>query len=253
LQEQRHITDILSAYDNLIANNNQRMALLEESIHLLYREWFIRLHFPGYEQVKIVEGAPEGWEKTTVENTFQILGGGTPSRDEERYWVDGTLNWYSPSDLTKAQSMFMEASSDKISEIGLANSSARLFPPFSVMVTSRATIGAVAINTTVACTNQGFITCLPNERVPLYFLYCWLLANINIFTNLATGATFKEISKGVFKKIPIIVPPIKLAQEFQETVQPMGETILNLQRQNERLYEARDLLLPRLMNGEIGV
>ena len=250
---QAEIADILSAYDDLIANNRRRMALLEEAIHLLYREWFVRLRFPGHERVKVVGGVPEGWEKSTIENAFQILGGGTPSRKEERYWAEGTINWYSPSDLTKSQSMFMESSSDKITDLGLANSSARLFPPFSVMMTSRATIGAISINTTEACTNQGFITCLPNERIPVYFLYCWLLTNIDIFTNLATGATFKEISKGVFKKIPILLPSERLTQEFQEYVQPMAETVLNLQRQNQKLTEARDSLLPRLMTGELSV
>jgi type I restriction enzyme S subunit len=174
---QDRIADILSAYDDLIENNNRRIALLEEAMHILYREWFVRMRFPGYEHVHMVDGLPEGWEETVIDQAFKVLGGGTPSKEINDYWQDGMINWYTPTDLTKAQAMFADASISKITETGLVNSSAKMFPPNSVMMTSRATIGAIAINTTEACTNQGFITCLPNMRVPLFFLFHWLKNN----------------------------------------------------------------------------
>ncbi len=253
LATQQRIAEILSNYDRLIDNNNRRIALLEESIHLLYKEWFVHLRFPGYESVKVVHGIPEGWENSTIGDAFTIMGGGTPSKNIQEYWQDGTITWYSPTDLTKSNTMFMEKSGSQITSVGLANSSARLFPPFSVMMTSRATIGVVSINTTEACTNQGFITCIPNEKIPLYFLYCWIKANAEIFYNLASGATFKEISKGIFKKIPIIIPSAVILNTFEEKEKIYGNLILNLQRENKYLKEARDLLLPRLMNGSIAV
>lgn len=248
---QQRIAEILSNYDRLIDINNRRIALLEESTHLLYKEWFVKLRFPGYEEVAIENGVPEEWEKLAIDDAFQITGGGTPSKKISEYWQNGTINWYSPTDLTKLNTMFVDESGEQITDSGLENSSARLFPPFSVMMTSRATIGAIAINTTAACTNQGFITCLPNKRVPLYFLYCWLKSNVEIFINHSSGATFKEISKGVFKTLPIIIPPQALVKEFEEKAKPRCELILNLQRQNQKLSEARDRLLPRLMNGSI--
>jgi type I restriction enzyme, S subunit len=252
-QTQQRIADILSNYDRLIDNNNRRIALLEESIHKLYKEWFVHLHFPGYESVKVVDGIPEGWRNSTISDAFTIIGGGTPSKNIQEYWQDGTITWYSPTDLTKANTMFMEKSGSQITSVGLANSSARLFPPFSVMMTSRATIGVVSINTTEACTNQGFITCIPNEKIPLYFLYCWIKANTEIFYNLASGATFKEISKGIFKKIPIIIPDAAIINKFEDKAKAYGSLILILQKENQYLYESRDLLLPRLMNGSIAV
>lgn len=253
LPTQEKIVVILSAYDDLIDNNNRRIALLEEAIHRLYREWFVHLRFPGHEHTPVFDGVPEGWEKRPIKDTFEILGGGTPSRKEERYWQDGTIDWYTPSDLTKTRSMFRDSSAEKISEAGFSNSSARMFPAYSVMMTSRATIGVIAINTVEATTNQGFITCIPNERVPLYFLYCFLTASANVFESFATGSTFKEISKGVFKKIPVLLPTQSLLKDFHEIVEPMAKQTLNLQRQNQYLTEARDALLPRLMNGSVSV
>lgn len=250
---QERIAKILSNYDNFIDNNNRRIALLEESIYLLYKDWFVRLRFPGYESVKVVDSVPEAWENSTVSDAFTIIGGGTPSKENQEYWQDGTINWYSPTDLTKSKSMFIENSDHQITNLGLAKSSARLFPPFSVLMTSRATIGVVSINTTEACTNQGFITCIPNDKIPLYFLYFWIKANIETFSNLATGATFKEISKGVFKKISITIPSAEIISKFEDKVKIYGSLILNLQRENQKLKEARDLLLPRLMNGSITV
>lgn len=253
IKVQSRIASILSAYDNLIDNNSQRIALLEESMRLLYQEWFVRLRFPGYESVKVVDGLPEGWEKTIIDQSLRVLGGGTPSKNVEDYWANGEINWYTPTDLTKSQAMFADESLSKISVSGLENSSAKLFPPYSVMMTSRATIGAIAINNTEACTNQGFITCLPNERVTLYFLYHWLKEHVEVFIGHATGATFKEITKGVFRQLPITLPDPKVLQLYEETVKPMAECVFNLQRQNVRLTEARDMLLPRLMNREIAV
>jgi type I restriction enzyme S subunit len=122
-----------------------------------------------------------------------------------------------------------------------------------VMVTSRATIGAIAINTHEACTNQGFITCLPNERVPLYFLFHWLTENVPQFELLASGATFKEISRGVFKTIYFLHPSPMLVSRFESHVGPMANQILVLQRQIQNLRRTRDLLLPRLLSGQVAL
>lgn len=257
LPTQRRIASILSAYDDLIENNTRRIAILEEMARRLYEEWFVKFRFPGHEDVALqdtpVGRVPSGWPIQTVADTFGIVGGGTPSKKERGYWEGGTVNWYTPTDLTRAGTSFIDASAEKITELGLRKSSAQLFPAFSVMMTSRATIGAIAINTTEACTNQGFITCLPNERFPLYLLLHWLRANVDLFVSLGTGATFKEITKGTFKKIPLAVPPTALAQRFDELVSPMMKQVLTLQRKNANLCAQRDLLLPKLVSGEIDV
>lgn len=221
------------------------------------REWFVHFRYPGHEKVPVVDSPlgqiPKGWEVKTVVDSFEISGGGTPSRKVPEYWDQGAIQWYAPSDLTSAGAMFMDDSSDHITELGLAKSSARLFPAHSVMLTSRATIGAIAINSQTACTNQGFITCIPNERVPVYFLFYWVTENVPTFQRMASGATFKEISRGVFKTIEFLQPPEKLVRRFEDSAAPMAEQILTLQRQIRNLHQTRDLLLPRLLSGQVEV
>jgi len=257
LSIQRRIASILSAYDDLIENNTRRIAILEEMARRLYEEWFVHFRFPGHENIKMVESEigplPEGWEVRTVEDTFEVLGGGTPSKKVDEYWAGGRVNWYAPTDLTRSGELFMEQSGTQITELGLKKSSARLFPTLSVMMTSRATLGVIAINTTKACTNQGFIICLPNERFPLYLLCHWLKANVDHFISLGTGATFREITKGVFKTINLVVPSASNVQRFEHAVLPMMELVLCLQRKNTNLRAQRDMLLPKLISGEIDV
>lgn len=257
LPVQRRIAGILSAYDELIENSQRRIKILESTARALYREWFVHFRFPGHEKHPRVASPlgdiPQGWEVKPVADSFEISGGGTPSRKEAKYWDGGTIQWFSPSGLTGADTMFMDDSPERITELGLAESSARLFPAFSVMLTSRATIGAISINTHEACTNQGFITCLPNERVPLYFLFHWLAENVPTFERMASGATFKEISRGVFKTIEFIYPAPALVRRFESQVEPMGKQMLALQRQIQNLRRTRDLLLPRLLSGQIEI
>lgn len=255
LETQRRIAAILGAYDDLIEVNRRRVAVLEEMARGLFEEWFVRFRFPGHEQVPLLEtpngSLPQGWVSQPVGETFEMLGGGTPSKTIGAYWEAGSVDWYTPTDLTGAKTMFMDRSATRITEVGLAKSSAKLFPADSIMMTSRATIGAIAINTGPACTNQGFITCLPNERVPRSYLFYWLHQNVPVFIGHATGATFKEITKGVFKRLPIVMPSSDLARSFESQVRPMHDMILALERSNRALAASRDLLLPRLISGQL--
>jgi type I restriction enzyme S subunit len=253
LSIQNRITETLSAYDDLIENNRRRIAFLEESARLLYREWFVRLRFPGHATTKITKGLPAGWTLVRTQDAFSFTGGGTPSKEVSRYWQDGTINWFTPTDITAAEGMFLEESRDKCSDEGFAESSAKMFPAYSVMMTSRATIGSVGINLTPACTNQGFITCIPNERYPLPFLYHWIKLGKTHFEMLSVGATFAELTKGTFKKIPVLTPPQAVMDAFAETEAPLFKQIENLMRQNAHLTRTRDLLLPRLISGKLPV
>lgn len=257
LSVQRRIADVLSAYDELIENSLRRIQILEEMAHTLYREWFVDFRYPGRDSIPLMPSdlgnIPRDWTIKSVAESFEVRGGGTPSRTEPRFWIDGDICWFAPRDLTAVGTMFIEESKEKISQAGLTGSSARLFPPYSVMLTSRATIGAIAVNTVPAATNQGFITCLPNEGVPLWFLYWWVRENVPTFDRLASGATFKEISRGVFKTIQFLHPPTELVRRFESVVEPWGSGVLNLQRKVRNLRQTRELLLPRLLSGQLNL
>lgn len=254
---QRKISSILRAHDDLIENNTRRIRILEEVAQGIYREWFVHFRFPGHKKVKLVPSPlgpiPEGWEVTHVAEAFEICGGATPSTKNPEYWENGHVVWFSPSDLTAANAMFMLDSAKKITDLGLESCSARLFAAYSVMLTSRATIGVVSLNTTPACTNQGFITCLPNERVSAYHIYFWLRENKEKIISLASGATFKEISKATFRQMPFMLPPQPIASRLTETLAPLAKNIEILLRKNVNLRKTRDYLLPKLISGELDV
>ena len=257
LATQRKIAAILSAYDDLIEVNQRRIQILEEMARLIYREWFVHFRFPGHEKVGMVDSPlgriPEGWEVKSVGQAIDTLGGGTPSTVKPEYWEGGDVTWFTPSDLTAAGAMFIGECGKKITRLGLERSSAKLFPPHCIMMTSRATIGVTAINRTEACTNQGFIVCVPNDRVSAWQMYYWIEQNREAILGLASGATYKEIGRGEFREFLIVVADHVTNQGFVQAVAPVARLIDNLLGQNRNLRLARDLLLPRLISGEVDV
>lgn len=254
IEGQRKVVGILKAYDDLIEISIKSIQVLKEMAENIYNEWFVHFRFrkKDAEIIQTPYGSrPKQWKYQPIGNVITTLGGGTPSTKEPQYWEQGDINWYTPSDLTSNDSMFTTESSRKITEKGLEKSSAKLFPPYSVMMTSRATLGVVSINTEKACTNQGFITCMPNDLVPAYYLYFWIKDNVERIINLASGSTFKEINKTTFRKIPILIPDIETMTRFLNIVSPIANQIEILQKRIRVLRESRDLLLPKLTLGEV--
>ena len=254
---QHKIASILSAYDDLIENNTRRIKILEEMAQTIYREWFVHFRFPGHENVPMVDSElgqiPQGWEVKKVENAFEITGGGTPSTKIEEYWDGGDINWYVPSDLTGQTPMFTDKSETQITAEGLKNSSAKLFPANSVMMTSRATIGVVSINSLEACTNQGFIICIPNQKLPTEYIFYWLRSNVWLFIQQASGTTFLEINRSTFKRINLILPHAGILESFTQAVGAVMLEVHALSQKNQNLRKTRDLLLPRLISGRLDV
>lgn len=257
IEEQRIIGRVACSFNILIENIRRRIEILEEMAQLLYREWFVHFRFPGNEGVGLVESdlgpIPVGWEVSRVGDAIETIGGGTPSKGVEEFWKEGTVQWFTPTDLTRSGSAFAFESESQITELGLKKSSAKLFPADSVMMTSRATIGVISISATSAATNQGFITCVPSELLPSSYLYFWLHANVDLFLSLAGGATFKELRKSTFRELPILVPDSRVMGSFQQHIGPLMALIRNLLQQVEILERVRDLLLPRLVSGELDV
>lgn len=253
LPTQKKIASILSTFDDLIENNLKRIKLLEEAAELIYREWFVNLRFPGHEKVKVVDGVPEGWEKGNVGDFYTVKGGGTPSTKHTEYWSEGNIPWFSPTDLSKANSISLLNSDKKITELGLQKSSAQLLSPDFFMMTSRATIGLFGLVQFSYSTNQGFINIKARDTFGKLFALYHFKNRVEEIKGFATGATFLEISKSKFKALKAIYPDTSTLQKFSSSVSPFIELLFNLEKQNKHLKQTRDLLLPRLIDGSIDV
>ena len=238
LPTQRKIASILSAYDDLIENNLKRIKLLEEKAFLRYKG--------------IVRS--EKMEEFYIEEVCETLGGGTPATGDRRFWDEGEILWFSPTDLTKHNSIVLLDSDKKITELGLQKSSAKLVPPKTILMTSRASIGYFGLINKPASTNQGFINIIPfNENHRAYMLFDLKNRKEEIIGN-ANGSTFLEISKGKFRQMKIKFPKDeKVLVDFEREFEITFNFIENLLKQNSKLREARDILLPKLMNGQIEV
>ena len=252
-QVQEGIVFVLSAYDNLIENNCRRIVLLEEAARLLYREWFVHFRFPGHEHVKITDGLPAGWDRQTFDDVCDAVGGGTPKTSKPEYWSDGDIPWYTPTDITRNSCLALLDSATKITEAGLRGSSAKILPIGTVLMTSRASVGFFGIIEAPSCTNQGFISVVPHDAGARMYLLHNLMHRVEEVRSHAGGSTYKEINKGKFKALPIVFPEGILLHEFEEQASTLHAQVRNLHKSNQKLALARDLLLPRLMNGEIAV
>lgn len=257
IKVQRQVASILDAIDDLIENNRRRVEVLEEMAQAIYREWFVRFRYPGHEDAPLVDSPlgpiPEGWRLSTCGDELTVLGGGTPSKKEPAFWDEGTIPWFTPSDLTKARQRYAGDPELMITAEGLARSSARLFPAGSVLMTSRATLGVLTIASSEGSTNQGFIVIPPDDRWSPGFIYEWLDWHAQDFAAVGTGATFKEVTKGAFKRVPFVVPPQPVLDAHHRASAAIEEEVRVLEAQIRSLALLRDLLLPRLVNGRIDV
>jgi type I restriction enzyme S subunit len=251
LPEQLRITEILSTYDDLIDNNRRRMALLEDSARQLYREWFVRLRFPGHEHTPIVDGVPQGWSMGTVSDFYETSSGGTPSRKIPEYFT-GDIPWVKTQELSNG---FITETSEQITEDALKNSSAKLFPKRTVLIALYgATVGELGITAFTAATNQACCAVLKKDpRGHFAHAFLFFRENKDVLVSLSAGAAQKNISQQIVRGVPMLMPANALMSMFTEIVSPVFDQILNLQLTNQKLRQARDLLLPRLMSGELAV
>ena len=247
---QEKIADILSAYDDLIDTNHRRIQLLEESARLLFREWFVYFRFPGHEKVKIVDGVPEGWRFAKVKDLGQIVTGKTPSKKNIRNF-DGNVPFIKTPDMH--QSWIILNTEETLSEIGASLQNNKYLPPWSVLVSCIGTVGVVAMNLFKSQTNQQINSVIPKNKFYRYYSF-FCLSNIKPFLEaIGGGSTMANINKNKFENIKINIPSENVLAEFYQTVNPIFNQIALLIDQNQKLAQARDLLLPRLMSGEIEV
>ena len=251
LPTQKRIADILSTYDDLIENNNRRIALLEKAAQELYKEWFVRFRFPGYENVKFENGLPEGWNVKRLADYGKVETGKTPSTEVlENYGCE--IMFVKTPDMHG--NLFTIQTGEYLSKQGHLTQPKKLLPPNSIMVSCIGTGGVVSINAERAHTNQQINSIILDNSMFLEWLFftCKALKEtIELFG--ATGATMMNLSKGKFEKLKVIEPQAELIALFHDKVYPIFDEIKALMYNNKNLAKQRDLLLPRILSGQLEV
>lgn len=258
-----NVGEFISDIERKMTNNRKQNDLLEKLAKQLYDYWFVQFDFPDENgrPYKSSGGAmvyddqlkreiPKGWECKKLLEVSEIVNGATPSTsDPDNY--GGDIMWITPKDLSDQGQKFVFHGARPITQKGYDSCSTSMLPVGTVLMSSRAPIGLFAIAQTEVCTNQGFKSFVPKEETDGMYLYYYLKLHIKQIEQLGTGTTFKEVSRDDLKGLPILyVSDRALYSKWVEEVKPLFELQANLQQENERLQEQRNMLLPLLMTGQ---
>ena len=247
---QDKIANILSRYDSLIENYQKQIKLLEEAAQRLYKEWFVDLRFPGHENTKIVDGVPEGWSYMKIKDRYKTVLGGTPSRSINNYW-GGDISWINSGEINKLRII---NPSEKITIDGYNNSSTKLMPIHTtILAITGSTLGQVSYTEIETCANQSVVGIIDEIDTTSEYLYLNIYNNIHFIINKATGGAQQHINKDIINDYYIMLPDEDILTEFRRKIKPVFNATRDYLFKIEKLTEARDRLLPKLMSGEIEV
>ena len=261
--EQDKLISILTLLDRKIALNRAINQNLEAMAKQLYDYWFVQFDFPNEEgkpykssggkmvwNEKLKREIPSSWETSLVDDVADVFNGATPSTSDEHNY-GGDIIWITPKDLSDQKQKFVYQGERNISKIGYDSCSTHLLPINTILMSSRAPIGLLAIAKAELCTNQGFKSFVPRENRFATYLYYYLQFHIKQIEQLGTGTTFKEVSREEVLRFPILKPSDSIINLWDEFMYALNNRQLELQKENETLTKQRDELLPLLMNGQI--
>jgi type I restriction enzyme S subunit len=274
LAEQKRIAEVLGALDDKIELNRRMNATLEATARALFQSWFVDFYpirakldgrtplgmdtatatlFPDSFEESPLGHIPKGWEVKPVGEVVDCVGGGTPSTSDPKYWEGGTYHWTTPKDFSSLQAPILLDTERRLTDAGVAKISSGLLPAGTLLMSSRAPVGYLAISAIPVAINQGFIAMKCNEQASNYFMLNWCQQNMAEIEGRATGTTFAEISKQNFRPIPLVLPKQDIMTAFSNRVAPLYEQITANLRQSRTLAILRDTLLPKLLFGELSV
>ena len=240
MDSQSKIAGILSNIDEKIEVNVRINENLEQQAQAYFQELF-------------VDNADPEWTTGTISDLGTVVGGSTPSKAKPEYYTETGIAWITPKDLSINKSKFVFHGENDITELGLKNSSATIMPEGTVLFSSRAPIGYIAIAAGEVTTNQGFKSVVPKSEVGTPFVYFFLKNTLPVIEGMASGSTFKEVSGSTMKNVPAIIPDAETLAKFSDFCAPIFAQQRILEGQNHSLAILRDNLLPKLMSGEIDV
>jgi type I restriction enzyme S subunit len=255
LSEQQKIAEILSTWDRAIEQTRQLIEAKRRLKKGLMQQLLTgRMRFPGFGSPVEKRGElPEGWERKKINKLGKVYSGGTPSTSNDDFW-GGDIAWVTPNEVTKIKGPFILDTKRKITKKGLDNSSAKLIPPKSIIVCTRATIGDCVINKIPMATNQGFKSLRPSSINDEKFIYYSIVFNKKKLLRLGAGSTYLEVSRNDFKKITIKVPNNKDEQEnISNTILMIDIETLFLERKIDLFKEQKKGLMQKLLTGEVRV
>ena len=271
--DQKAIAHILGTLDDKIELNQKMNQILEEIAKAIFKSWFVNFDpvrakaegrptglppeisdlFPDEFVDSEIGEIPKGWEVKTISDLADCVGGATPSTKNPEFWEGGHHTWTSPKDLSGSKSVHLLKTDRKITEAGLKKISSGLLPVGTVLLSSRAPVGYLALTTEPTAINQGYIGLKPKSGISNYFLLHWCESNLDEIKNRASGTTFAEISKAAFRPIPAIQPSDFMMQKFHELMAPIYERVLSSSKEMDTLAELRDTLLPKLISGDLRI
>ena len=240
LKEQKKITNICVLLDEKIQLNNRINENLEQQAQAYLDELF-------------AVNADPNWSECTLSDIGSVVAGGTPSKSKPEYYADQGIAWITPKDLSVNKSKFISHGENDISELGFSKSSAAKMPAGTILFSSRAPIGYIAIAQNEVTTNQGFKSVIPNENISTAYMYFLLKNLLPTIEGMASGSTFKEISGAAMKSVPTVMPDADIIRLFSSFCEPVFKEQEILEAENQRLSALRDSLLPKLMSGELNV
>lgn len=240
LSIQKRVVEIITTIQKKIENNQELNDNLEQQAQSCFQELF-------------VDNADPEWATGTISDLGTVVGGSTPSKAKPEYYTESGIAWITPKDLSINKSKFISHGENDITELGLKNSSAAIMPEGTVLFSSRAPIGYIAIAAGEVTTNQGFKSVVPKPEIGTPFVYFFLKNTLPVIEGMASGSTFKEVSGSTMKNVPAVIPDAETLDKFSNFCAPIFAQQRILEEQNQSLAALRDNLLPRLMSGEIDV
>jgi len=238
------MVELFEALDKKIELNRRMNASLEATAQSLFKSWFVDA---------VQDRLPKGWQESTIGEEVRVVGGSTPSTSGLEFWEGGTYHWATPKDLSNLESPVLLDTDRKITDTGLQQITSGLLPVGTVLLSSRAPIGYLAIAEIPVAINQGFIGMICDGALPNHYVRLWTKQNKDAIESRANGTTFMEISKGNFRPLPIIVPPQPLLDAFQVQVDLLHRRVVSNLLESRTLATLRDTLLPKLLSGELRV
>lgn len=257
IQSQEKIGLMLSAYDNLIENNNKRIKLLEQMAENLYKEWFVRFRFPGYEDVTFENGIPKEWQKVKLEDVLSKIATGLNPR--KNFVLGEGENFYVTIKNMADNTVYLDDKCDKVNDDAIIKINKRSdLKTGDLLFSGIGTIGRVClidIPTDNWNISESVFTMRANQKISSKFLYMLLLSQDvqNYCQSRANGSAQKGIRMGDLRKYTFLLPTKNTMTNFTDQISPILRNVSLLRKENKNLIQQRDMLLPRLMSGKLEV